>query len=492
MSKFIRNPPIKYTQLFINGKFVDSVTGKRFPTINPANGQTIAEVAEADKADIDLAVKAARKAFTRNSEWRSMDASKRGRLLFKLADLIERDTNYLASLESSDNGKPIHEAVIDVKSSAASIRYYAGFADKIHGKTIPMDGNYFGFTRAEPVGVCGQIIPWNFPMFMFAWKIGPALTTGNTVVIKPSELTPLSALYLAALSQEAGFPPGVLNVVPGYGANAGASISSHMDIDKIAFTGSTAVGHMIQTEAGRSNGKRVTLEMGGKSPLVVFDDADLDLAVKVAHESIFFNQGQCCCASSRVFVQESVYDEFVRKSAELAAARKVGDAFADGTQMGPQIDEKQFNKTLNLIQIGVKEGAKLETGGERANDVGYFVKPTVFSDVTDEMTIAREEIFGPVQSILKFSTFDEVVDRSNESKYGLAAGVFTNNVDRALQFAQQVQAGSVWVNTFLALTSQLPFGGFKQSGFGRENGEDGLHEYLEIKSVAIATSQKNS
>ncbi|KAJ6223540.1 hypothetical protein RDWZM_002085 [Blomia tropicalis] len=369
MSKFIRNPPIKYTQLFINGKFVDSVTGKRFPTINPANGQTIAEVAEADKADVDLAVKAARKAFTRNSEWRSMDASKRGRLLFKLADLIERDTNYLASLESSDNGKPIHEAVIDVKSSAASIRYYAGFADKIHGKTIPMDGNYFGFTRAEPVGVCGQIIPWNFPMFMFAWKIGPALTTGNTVVIKPSELTPLSALYLAALSQEAGFPPGVLNVVPGYGANAGASISSHMDIDKIAFTGSTAVGHMIQTEAGRSNGKRVTLEMGGKSPLVVFDDADLDLAVKVAHE---------------------------------------------------------------------------------------------------------------------------MVDRSNESKYGLAAGVFTNNVDRALQFAQQVQAGSVWVNTFLALTSQLPFGGFKQSGFGRENGEDGLHEYLEIKSVAIATSQKNS
>jgi len=281
-------------------------------------------------------------------------------------------------------------------------------------------------------------------------------------------------------------------VVPGLGSNAGSAIASHMDVDKIAFTGSTGVGKLIQSEAGRSNGKRVTLEMGGKSPLVVFDDADLDLAVKVAHEGIFFNQGQCCCASSRVFVQDNIYDKFVQKAAQLAATRKVGDPFEEGTLMGPQIDEKQFNKTLGFIEKGKQEGAKLETGGQKAHDVGYFVKPTVFSNVTDDMTIAKEEIFGPVQSILKFKTFDEVVDRSNNTQYGLAAGVFTRDLDKAIQYSQQVQAGSVWINTFLALTAQVPFGGFKQSGFGRENGEDGLHEYLEIKSVAIATSTKHS
>ncbi|KAH9389395.1 Retinal dehydrogenase 1 [Tyrophagus putrescentiae] len=494
MAKFIKSSSIniKNTQLFINGRFVDSVSGRRFPTINPATGQKIAEIAEADKADVDLAVKAARNAFSRNSPWRTMDASNRGRLIFKLADLIERDSAYLASLESLDNGKPITEALLDVKNSVDSLRYYAGWADKIHGKVIPSDGKLFGFTRSEPVGVCGQIIPWNFSLYMAAWKIGPALTTGNTVVLKPSELTPLTALHVASLSKEAGFPDGVLNVLPGFGSNAGAAIAAHMDIDKIAFTGSTAVGKLIQSEAGRSNGKRVTLECGGKSPLVVLDDADLDLAVKYAHEGIFFNTGQCCCASSRVFVQENIYDAFVQKSAQLAASRKVGDPFSEGVQMGPQIDEKQFKKTLGLIGKGVEEGAKLEAGGEKAADVGYFVKPTVFSNVTDDMTIAKEEIFGPVQSILKFKTFEEAVDRGNNSPYGLASGIFTKDLEKAIQFSQLSQAGSVWVNTYLALTSQLPFGGFKQSGFGRENGEDGLHEYLETKTVAIAISQKHS
>lgn len=319
-------------------------------------------------------------------------------------------------------------------------------------------------------------------------------------------------MHIASLASEAGLPAGVLNVVPGFGANAGAAIAGHQDIDKVAFTGSTAVGKLIQSEAGRTNGKRVTLEMGGKSPLVVFNDADLDLAVKVAvgvqwrdhnsckysnfffpqHESIFFNQGQCCCASSRVFVQSDIYDKFVAKSAELASKRVVGDPFDQKTEMGPQIDEKQYSKILSMIDSGKKEGAQLRSGGEKHGDVGYFIRPTVFSNVSDDMTIAREEIFGPVQSILKFDTFDEVIERANNSRYGLAAGVFTRDLEKATLFSQQIQAGSVWVNTFLHLTSQLPFGGFKQSGFGRENGEDGLHEYLEIKTVAISVPQKHS
>ncbi|CAG2107415.1 unnamed protein product, partial [Medioppia subpectinata] len=459
----IKNPEIKYTQLFINNEFVNSVSGKTFETFNPTNGKAITSVQEGDKADIDKAVAAARHAFRRgsttvqtggptrarhrllgqfgdtgqrqaikNSEWRSIDASQRGRLLFKLADLLERDIDYLGSLETLDNGKPFADALWDMNAAIASLRYYAGWADKIHGKVIPADGPLFAFTRAEPVGVCGQIIPWNFPLFMMSWKIGPALATGNTVVVKPAEQTPLSALYLASLVKEAGFPAGVVNVVTGYGPTAGAALSEHKDVDKVAFTGSTEVGKIIQAAAGRSNCKRVTLEMGGKSPLVIFDDADLEAAVQTAHIGVFLNMGQCCCASSRIYVHENIYDKFVQRSVELAKARVVGDPTDPKTQQGPQVDGDQFEKILSLIDIGRKEGANLLTGGKRWGTQGFFIQPTVFSDVKDDMTIAKEEIFGPVQSLFKFKTFDEVIDRCNNTEYGLAAGVFTKDINKAL------------------------------------------------------------
>jgi len=488
----IKRPEIKYTQLFINNEFVNSMSGKTFETFNPTTGEVIARVQEGDKADIDKAVTAARHAFKRGSVWRTVDASHRGRLLFKLADLIERDIDYLASLETMDNGKTFQDSIWDMNAAIASIRYYAGWADKVHGKVIPADGKVFSYTRMEPIGVCGQIIPWNFPLFMMAWKIGPALATGNTVVVKPAEQTPLSALYLASLVKEAGFPAGVVNVVPGYGPTAGAALSEHMHVDKVAFTGSTEVGKIIQSAAGKSNCKRVTLEMGGKSPLVIFEDADIEAAVQTAHAGVFVNQGQCCCAASRVYVHENIYDKFVEKSVELAKKRVLGDPTDPHTEQGPQVDDEQFHKILKLVETGRKEGAHLWTGGQRWGTKGYFIEPTVFSDVTDNMTIAKEEIFGPVQSILKFKTFDEVVDRCNDTPYGLAAGVFTKDINKAMMFSQQVQAGSVWVNTFLALGPQVPFGGFKQSGFGRENGEDGLHEYMEIKAVTINIDQKQS
>ncbi|XP_054167618.1 aldehyde dehydrogenase X, mitochondrial-like [Oppia nitens] len=477
----IKNPEVKYTQLFINNEWVNSVSGKTFETVNPVTGEVITRVQEGDKADIEKAIKAARQAFALNSKWRTIDASERGRLIFKLADLLERDIDYLASLETLDNGKPFKDALWDMNAAIASLRYYAGWADKIHGKVIPADGPFLAFTRSEPIGVCGQIIPWNFPLFMMAWKIGPALTTGNVCIVKPAEQTPLSALYLASLVKEAGFPPGVVNVVPGYGPTAGAALVEHRSVDKVAFTGSTEVGRIIQASAGRSNTKRVTLEMGGKSPLVIFEDADIDAAVLTAHAGVFINQGQCCCASSRIFVHDSIYDKFVQRSVELAKKRVVGDPTDLTTQQGPQVDEEQFNKILALIDTGRKQGANLLTGGQRCGSKGYFIQPTVFSNVTDDMTIATEEIFGPVQSLFKFSTFDEVIERCNNTNYGLAAGCFTRDIDRAIRFAQQVQAGSVWINTFLALGPQTPFGGFKESGFGRENGEDGLHEYLEVK-----------
>jgi len=489
----IRNPQIKYTQIFINNEWRNSISGKTFPTLNPTSGQKIVDVQEGDKADVDLAVKAAREAFKLNSEWRRMDASARGKLLHKLGDLIMRDIEYLASLETLDNGKPFTMSLWDISFAVEVLRYYAGWADKIHGKVVPADGDVFSFTRVEPVGVCGQIIPWNFPVLMWVWKIGPAIACGNTVVLKPAEQTPLTALCLAALVKEAGFPPGVINVVPGYGPTAGAAIVEHPDVDKVAFTGSTEVGKIIQQGAGKVNIKRVSLELGGKSPLVVFDDADLDEAVAIAHNGVFINQGQCCCASSRVFVQEGIYDKFVAKSKEYALKnRVVGDPFDEKTTQGPQVDEEQLNKILELIESGKKEGARLECGGGRYGDRGYFVQPTVFSNVTDDMRIAKEEIFGPVQQILKFKTLEEALERSNKTVYGLAAGVCTSNINNAILFAQGVQAGSVWVNCYNHFTPQTPFGGFKMSGHGRELGEDGLHEYCEIKTVTIKIPKKNS
>jgi len=487
------NPQIKYTKLFINNEFVSSKSGKKMPVINPATAEKIAEVDEGSKEDVDIAVAAARKAFELGSEWRTMDASARGRLLHKLADAIEAHKEYIASLETLDNGKSINDARGDVQFTVDTFRYYAGYADKIHGKTIPADGPVFSFTRIEPIGVCGQIIPWNYPVVMVAWKWAPALACGNTLVLKPSEKTPLSALVLAALSKEVGFPAGVINVINGYGPTVGAAIASHPDIDKIAFTGSTAVGQQIQAMAGQNGAKRVSLELGGKSPFVVCEDADLDLAVQIAQENCFVNMGQCCCAATRTFVHEAIYDKFVAKSREHAAKRKVGDPFDENTIQGPQVDEIQYKRVLSFIDQGKKEGAKVEFGGGPVEGAkGYFVQPTVFSNVTDDMTIAREEIFGPVQQILKFKTMDEVIKRANNTKYGLGSGIFTKDVEKAMQFAQGIRAGSVWINCYNHFAAQIPFGGFKMSGHGRELGEDGIQEYCEIKTVTLQLPTKNS
>ncbi|XP_060524021.1 aldehyde dehydrogenase 1A1-like [Cylas formicarius] len=476
---------IRYNKLFINNEFVEAASKQQFPVFNPSTGLKIADVAEADEVDVDVAVAAAKAAFSRGSPWRKMDASARGKLLNKLADLMERDIKNLAYLETLNNGKTYKDSMADVQASADIFRYYAGFCDKIHGDTIPIDGSAISFTTKEPIGVVAQIIPWNYPIAMLTWKWGPALCTGCTVVLKPAEQTPLTALEMAWLTKEAGFPDGVVNVIPGYGPTAGAALCLHDDVRKVAFTGSTEIGHKILEYSARSNLKKVSLELGGKSPLVVFDDADLDEAVEVAFNAIFANHGQNCCAGSRTFVQSGIYERFVRKASERAGQIKVGDPFDPNVTQGPQIDEPSLRKILRLVDSGKKEGAKLEVGGVRVGEEGYFVAPTVFSEVTDGMRIAKEEIFGPVQSILKFNTLEEVIERANGTTYGLAAGVITKNVDNALAFARAVEAGSVWVNCYDYITPQTPFGGFKKSGFGKDLGSESLNDYLVTKTVTI-------
>jgi len=476
---------VSATKLLINNRWVASESGKTFATINPATGEEICQVAEADAADVEKAVKAARAAFERGA-WRKTSASERGRLLHRLADLIEKNADELAALESLDNGKPVSVAkAADVALTVGCYRYFAGWADKVHGKTIPVDGDFFCYTRREPVGVVGQIIPWNFPMLMQAWKLAPALATGNTVVMKPAEQTPLSALRIGELIVEAGFPEGVVNLLPGFGPTAGAAIARHMDVDKVAFTGSTEVGHLIMEAAAKSNLKRVTLELGGKSPNIVFADTDIDDAVEGAHFGLFFNHGQCCCAGSRVFVEEKIYDEFVQKSGARARNHTVGDPFDPKTEQGPQIDQAQFDKIMGFIESGRDEGAKLVCGGERVGDRGYFIQPTVFADVQDGMKIAREEIFGPVMSVIPFKGVDEVVSRANRTEYGLAAAVWTRDIKKAHAIADSLRAGTVWVNCYNVIDTRAPFGGFKQSGIGRELGEYGLQQYTEVKTVTV-------
>ena len=404
----------------------------------------------------------------------------------RLADLMEQNAEELARLETLDNGMPLAVARnVAVPLTIAHFRYFAGWADKNHGKTIPMNGNYFCYTRHEPVGVVGQITPWNFPLLMYGMKLGPALAMGNTVVLKPAEQTPLTGLRIGELIIEAGFPPGVVNILPGYGPTAGAAIANHMDIDKVAFTGSTEVGHSILEAAGRTNLKRVSLELGGKSPNIVFADAAIEDAVEGCHFGLFFNQGQVCCAGSRLFVQEKIYDEFVEKSVARAKRRTVGNPFDAATEQGPQIDDIQFEKVMSYIDSGKGEGAELLTGGKRACDPGYFIEPTVFANVKDDMKIAREEIFGPVMSIMKFHDVDEVVARANNTTYGLAAAVWTRNIENAMSIANNVRAGTVWVNCFNVFDAAAPFGGFKQSGIGREMGEYALQQYTEVKTVTI-------
>ncbi|MGH0151608.1 UNVERIFIED_CONTAM: hypothetical protein FKN15_020770 [Acipenser sinensis] len=441
-------PEVHFNKIFINNEWHDAVSKKTFPTVNPSTAEVICQVAEGDKADVDKAVKAAKEAFGLGSPWRRMDASHRGLLLNRLADLIERDSAYLATLETLDNGKPYTISYsVDLPLVVKCLRYYAGWADKNHGKTIPIDGDYFCYTRHEPVGVCGQIIP-------------------------------------------AGFPEGVVNIVPGYGHTAGAAISSHMDIDKVAFTGSTEVGQLIQQAASR-NLKKVTLELGGKSPNIILSDANLEDAVEQAHFALFFNQGQCCCAGSRTYVQEDVYNEFVERSVERAKKRVVGDPFSLQTEQGPQVDEDQFKKVLGYINAGKRDGAKLMCGGGVAADRGYFIQPTIFGEVKDNMTIAREEIFGPVMQILKFKTLEEVIERGNDTQYGLAAAVFTRDIDKAHYISAALRAGTVWINCYDVFGAQAPFGGYKASGNGRELGEYSLENYTEVKTDTSILDEYN-
>ena len=480
-------PKVATQKMLINGEWVDSASGKTFDTVNPATGDVICRVAEGDKADIDMAVKAARKAFE-SGPWPRLTPSARGVLINKLADAVEKHAEELAALESLDNGKPISDAMAaDLPLSIACYRYYAGWADKIYGQTIPFSPEFFCYTRHEPIGVVGQIIPWNFPLLMAAWKLGPALACGNTVVLKPAEQTPLTALRVAQLAQEVGFPKGVINVVPGYGPTAGAALSGHMDVDKIAFTGETGTGKIVMTAAANSNLKRVSLELGGKSPNIVFADADLDAAIEGAYFGLFFNQGQCCCAGSRLFVEEKVYDEFVAKMLAKAKGRKVGDPFDPATEQGPQVSQEQFDRVMGYIDAGQKDGAKMLLGGKRVGDRGYFIQPTVFSDVKDDMKIAKEEIFGPVMSILKFKDVDEVIARGNSTFYGLAAAVWTKDISKAIKLSNALRAGTVWVNCFDVFDASAPFGGFKMSGIGRELGQYALQLYTEVKTVTVKT-----
>ncbi len=476
---------VSATKLLINNRWVPSQSGQTFATINPTTGEEICQVAAADFADVDKAVHAARDAFERGP-WRKMPASERGKLLYRLADLVEQHGDELARLESLDNGKPLSVAKrVDVAKAVACYRYFAGWADKVQGKTIPIDGDFFCYTRHEPVGVVGQIIPWNYPMLMQAWKLAPALATGNTVVLKPAEQTPLSALRVGELILDAGFPEGVVNIVPGFGPTAGAAIARHMDVDKVAFTGSTEVGRLILESAAKSNLKRVTLELGGKSPNIIFADSELDEAVEGAHNGLFANQGQVCSAGSRVFVEDEIYDQFVEKSIERARKRVVGDPIDPTTEQGPQVDQDQFDRVMGYIDSGRQEGARMACGGERVGNRGYFVQPTVFVDVQDEMRIAKEEIFGPVMSIIRFRDMADVVARANRTIYGLAAGVWTRDIKKAHAIANSVRAGTVWVNCYNILDTRAPFGGFKQSGAGRELGEYGLQQYTEVKTVTM-------
>jgi len=479
-------PPveIRQTRLLIDGKWVNAASGKSFETLNPATGEVIAKVAEADKADVDKAVAAARRAF--EGPWAKVSGQERGRMLHRLADLLEKHQDELAALESLDNGKPLGDAkAVDLPLTVQCYRYYAGWTDKVHGKTIPINGPYFCYTRNEPVGVVGQIIPWNFPLLMQAWKLGPALAMGCAVVMKPAEQTPLSALRVGELIQEAGFPNGVVNLVPGFGPTAGQALARHMDVDKVAFTGSGEVGRLVMEAAAQTNLKRVSLELGGKSPNIVFADSDMAAAVEGAYIGLYLNQGQCCCAGSRLFVQDKIYDEFVERIVDKSKSRRVGDPFDPKTEQGPQVSEEQFDKVMGYIETGRKQGAKLLCGGDRVGDRGYFIQPTVFTEVKDEMRIAKEEIFGPVMSILRFKDIDEVVRRSNRTSYGLAAAVWTRDIGKAHAVAHALRAGTVWINCYDVFDSAAPFGGFKESGHGRELGESALELYSEVKTVTV-------
>ena len=478
---FLRDSPKK---LLINGKWVAAKSGKTFESINPANEEVLALIAEGDKADVDDAVKAARKAFE-ESKWSSISPHQRSRYLYKIADLIEQNADQLAELESLDNGKPLAIAkVADIAGSARTFRYYAGWPTKIYGETNPSDPSTFNYTLREAVGVCGQIIPWNFPLSMASWKVAPALACGNTIVLKPAEQTPLTAIRLGELIQEAGIPDGVVNIITGFGPGAGSSIAEHPDIDKVAFTGSTEVGKLI-LKASAGNLKRVSLELGGKSPNIIFRDSDLDAAVQSATRGVFFNSGQVCTAGTRIFVEQPVYDEVVERLIKHSETMTVGNPLDEKTRLGPLVSKEQFDRVKSYLEIGKGEGAKVATGGEAVSGAGYFVSPTIFSGVHNQMRIAREEIFGPVGAAIAFKDESDAIFQGNDTNYGLAAAVWTRDVSRGLKVARALKAGTVWINTYGGSDSISPFGGYKQSGFGRELGIHSLELYTQIKSVYV-------
>jgi aldehyde dehydrogenase (NAD+) len=476
-------PSIGQTKLLIDNRWVDSVDGGTFETYDPSTGEAIAEVAAGTAADVDKAVKAARRALDQGP-WGRIDAADRGNLMFALAGLVEKHAKELAALESLNCGKTIADSTGDLEGVVNTLRYYAGWADKIEGKTVPVRGNFLSYTLRQPVGVVGQIIPWNFPLLMLAWKFGPALACGNTIVLKPAEQTPLTALRIGELAIEAGFPAGVINIINGFGETAGAAMVAHPDIDKIAFTGHVDTAKIITRQAADTL-KRTTFELGGKSPNVIFADADLDAAVEGAFHAIYFHGGQCCTAGSRLFVEKKIHPEFVKRLADKANARKIGDPLDPATQQGPQVSQEQLDKILHYVGLGKSEGANLVAGGERSGDKGFFVSPTIFDNVKDEMAIARDEIFGPVVSVLPFTTIEEVTERANKTSYGLAAAIWTKDIDKAHTFAKNVKAGTVWVNCYHIVDATTPFGGFKMSGQGRENGEAALEHYTETKTVTI-------
>ncbi|WHY93916.1 aldehyde dehydrogenase family protein [Neobacillus cucumis] len=470
-------------RLYINGEFVESFSSKKFETYNPATGEVLATVYEAGREDINLAVKAAKTAFELGP-WSKMSAAERARLIYKLADLIEEHQEELAQLDTIDNGKPIHETrAVDLPGTIEQFRYFAGWATKVMGQTIPVSGPFLNYTRHEPVGVVGQIIPWNYPINMVSWKVAPALAAGCTIVLKPAEQTPLSALYFADLVEKAGFPPGVINIVPGFGAIAGNAIVEHPDVNKISFTGSTAIGKQIMKKAADTM-KRLTLELGGKSPNIILPDADLSKAIPGVFNGIMFNQGEVCSAGSRVYVHRNQFDEVVTGMVELAKKVKLGNGLEEETSMGPLVSKRQQERVFEYINTGIQEGAKVVSGGGKS-DIGYFIEPTIFVNVEENMTIAKEEIFGPVVVVMAYDTVEEVIERANNSPYGLGAGVWTENVKTAHKIAGQLKSGSVWINCYDAIDPASPFGGYKQSGFGRDLSAYALESYTEIKSVWV-------
>ncbi len=484
---------LKSTQkLLIDGKRVDAASGETFEAIDPSNNRVLCRVAKGGKEDIDRAVKAARKAFE-SGPWRKLTVSERGKMIWKLADLIEEHSEEFAQLETLDNGKPLAIArAADVPLTVDHFRYYAGLATKIHGETIDISvpyapgASFFDFTLREPMGVVGQIIPWNFPLLMAAWKMGVALATGNCVILKPAEQTPLSALLLAGLFSEAGFPDGVVNVVTGY-PDAGEALANHEDVDKVAFTGSTEVGHEI-VKASAGNLKRISLELGGKSPSIVFADADLEVAAAGVSGAIFFNHGQCCCAGSRLLVHKKVYDELIERVADNAKNIKLGPGMCSDTDMGPMVSKEQQDRVMGYIQSGGSEGAEALAGGKiPGGDLssGCFVEPTVFTKVSPEMKIVKEEIFGPVVTASPFDDMDEIIAQGNDTIYGLAASVWTKDIDKAHKVARGLKAGTVWVNCHNIFDAAAPFGGYKQSGYGREMGTHALENYTQVKNVIV-------